>query len=135
MAEKKLIAVSSETNMGLDGAVASHFGGCPYFTLVEVDDCNIINHRVVENPFFQAHQPGAIPNFINEQGANVILSGGMGGRAQQFFAQFGIEPVTGAMGTIRDAVNAYLSNNLKGAEPCKHDDQDHGHGHGHGCGH
>ena len=133
MSGKKLIAVSSETNVGLESSVAGHFGGCPYFTLVEVEDNNIVNHRVVENPYFQAHQPGAIPNFINDQGANVILSGGMGGRAQQFFHDFGIEPVTGAMGTIRDAINAYLSNSLKGAEPCNHDD--HEHGHGHGCGH
>ena len=31
------IAISLQTNNGLDSAVAQHFGRCPYFALVEMD--------------------------------------------------------------------------------------------------
>ena len=32
-----LIAVSAETNQGLDSQVAHHFGRCPFFAMVEVE--------------------------------------------------------------------------------------------------
>ncbi len=47
-----------------------------------------------------------------------MLTGGMGGRAVQVFAQYGIEPVTGAAGTVRLALEHYLGGGLKGAVPC-----------------
>ena len=36
----------------------------------------------------------------------------------QFFAQCEIEPVTGAAGTVRLALEQYLGGELKGAAPC-----------------
>ncbi|MCD4656726.1 MAG: NifB/NifX family molybdenum-iron cluster-binding protein [Planctomycetes bacterium] len=127
MSAKKLIVVSSEDNNGLEGNVSGHFGGCPFFTLIEVENNEIKEHLVVENPHFQLHQPGIIPEYIKSLDTNVIISGGMGARAQKLFNQFGIEPVTGASGKIEDNVKAYLANKLKGAEPCRHNE--------HGCGH
>jgi hypothetical protein len=31
------IAVSTETNAGLDAPVAGHFGRCPFFTLIDLE--------------------------------------------------------------------------------------------------
>ena len=47
-----------------------------------------------------------------------MLTGGMGRRALDFFAQYGIEPVTGASGTVRLALEQYLGGDLEGAAPC-----------------
>ncbi|RCK77147.1 MAG: hypothetical protein ANABAC_3572 [Anaerolineae bacterium] len=121
------IAVTAENNHGLDSVVAQHFGHAPYFILVDVDNNTIKAIQAVVNPFAENHQPGQIPAFIHTQQANVILSGGMGGRAIEFFEQYGIKAATGASGTVRQALENYFGGNLKEAAPC-HDSVAHGHG-------
>jgi hypothetical protein len=68
-----------------------------------------------------------VPALINSLGANVMLTGGMGGRAIQFFHQFGIEGVTGAYGSVRQSMERYLGGELRGAAPCR-ESEEHGHG-------
>jgi predicted Fe-Mo cluster-binding NifX family protein len=121
------IAISVETNNGLDSVVAHHFGRCPYFAIVDVDGSEVKAVEVVANPYYGAHQPGQVPGFINQHEADVMLSGGMGGRAIQFFQQYGIQPATGANGTVRTALESYLGGDLTGAAPCK-ESVEHGHG-------
>jgi predicted Fe-Mo cluster-binding NifX family protein len=124
------IAISADTVNGIESVVSPHFGRCPHFVLVDLEDREITGVREVDNPYFGHHQPGQVPGFISSLGANVMLSGGMGGRAIMFFQQFGIEGVTGAYGTVRQSVERYLGGQLKGAAPCK-ESQEHGH---HGVG-
>ena len=121
------IAVSAETNQGLESQVAHHFGRCPFFALIEVEEGEIQSTVLIDNPFYAAHQPGEVPGFIHQQKADVMLSGGMGGRAIQFFNQFGIEAATGAAGTVAHAVACYLEGKIKGASSCAESDA-HGHG-------
>ena len=120
------IAVSIEDNNDLESKVAHHFGRCPFFALVDLDGNEVKTVQVIENPYYGAHQPGQVPGFINSQNANVMLSGGMGGRAIQFFDQFGIKAATGATGTVRSALESYLGGELSGAAPCK-ESVEHGH--------
>ncbi len=125
------IAFSAETNNGLNSQTSHHFGRCPYFIFVDVEDNQVKNVAGAANPFFAAHGPGQVPGFIHQQGADVMLSGGMGGRAVQFFEQLDIKPVTGAAGTVQDTLNRYLSGELTGAKPCSESQQHHGNGHHH----
>lgn len=120
------IAVSADNKNGLDSVVSPHFGRCPHFVLVDLANQNIRGVRQVDNPYYGHHQPGQVPAFISSLGANVMLTGGMGGRAIMFFQQFGIEGVTGAYGTVRQSVERYLGGQLGGAAPCK-ESQEHGH--------
>jgi predicted Fe-Mo cluster-binding NifX family protein len=121
------IAVSADNRNGLDSVVSPHFGRCPHFVLVDMDDHDVQYVREVDNPYYGRHQPGQVPALINSLGANVMLTGGMGGRAIMFFEQFGIEGVTGAYGTVRQSLERYLGGQLKGAAPCK-ESEEHGHG-------
>ena len=121
------IAVSADNKNGLDSVVSPHFGRCPHFVLVDLDDHAVKEVREVENPYYGHHQPGQVPAFIQSLGADVMLTGGMGGRAIMFFQQLGIEGVTGAYGTVRQSVERYLGGQLKGAAPCK-ESEEHGHG-------
>ena len=121
------IAVSADTKNGLDSVVSPHFGRCPHFILVDLDGQDVSGVREADNPFYGQHQPGQVPGFISSLGANVMLTGGMGGRAIMFFQQYGIEGVTGAYGTVRQSVERYLGGQLKGAAPCK-ESEEHGHG-------
>ncbi|MBN1313998.1 MAG: NifB/NifX family molybdenum-iron cluster-binding protein, partial [Anaerolineales bacterium] len=106
------IAISCETNNGLQSQVAAHFGRCPYFVLVDIQEDSPASVQVVENPFFNNHSPGQVPGFIQSQEANVMLAGGMGQRAVMFFNQMGIQTATGAHGTVKDAVHAFLNGEL-----------------------
>ena len=121
------IAISAEDERGLDAAVSPHFGRCPHYALVDVEGHEVKAVRTVANPFYGNHQPGQVPGFIRQQGANVMLTGGMGSRAVAFFEQYGIVPVTGAMGTVGQALEQYLQGDLQGAAPC-HESVKHGDG-------
>ena len=120
------IAISIENNNGLESTVAHHFGRCPYFALVDVNGKEVEALNIVANPYYGHHQPGQVPGFIHSQKADVMLSGGMGGRAIQFFHQYGIEAATGADGTVRDSLEKFLGGGLSGAAPCK-ESVEHGH--------
>jgi predicted Fe-Mo cluster-binding NifX family protein len=122
------IAVSSNDNAGLESTVSGHFGHCPFFTIVNVDDKKIGNVQSLENPFAQGHQPFEIPAFLQSQGVQVIMSGGMGGRAIDFFKQNGIEVITGCAGKVQESIENYLAGNISAAEPC-HESVEHHHGH------
>lgn len=121
------ITVTAESNNGLESTVAQHFGHAPFFIMVDMENGEVTTAQGVANPFAEAHQPGQIPAFIHEQKANVILSGGMGGRAIDFFDQLGIKAVTGATGTVRQALENYLGGKMKEAAPCS-ESMAHGHG-------
>jgi predicted Fe-Mo cluster-binding NifX family protein len=121
------IAVTAENNNGLESMVAQHFGHAPYFILADVENGEVSATQGIANPFAEYHQPGQIPGFIKEQNADVLLSGGMGGRAIQFFEQYGIKTATGANGTVRQALENYFGGKLSEAAPC---DESVAHGHG-----
>jgi predicted Fe-Mo cluster-binding NifX family protein len=121
------IAVSADNNDGLDSVVSPHFGRCPYFILVDLDEREVQQVNAVENPHYSSHQPGQVPGFIQGQGAHVMLTGGMGRRAISFFQQYDIQAVTGASGMVRHALEQYLGGTLQGAEPCR-ESVEHAHG-------
>jgi len=117
----KRIALACEDNQELKGQLSQHFGRCPYYLLVDVEGGEIKKTASVSNPYFANHIPGKVPMFINEQGVNVMIAGGMGPRAIDIFSSFGIEVVTGAMGNVGNVLHAYLRGEISGTEPCRHD--------------
>jgi predicted Fe-Mo cluster-binding NifX family protein len=113
------IAISADDSNGLDSVVSPHFGRCPYYVLVDLDGREVSGVSAVGNPCYGQHRPGEVPGFIQSQGADVMLAGGMGRRAIGFFQQYGIQAVTGASGTVRHALEQYLGGALQGAAPCR----------------
>ncbi len=113
------IAISADNSNGLDSVVSPHFGRCPYFVLVDMEGQDVTAISAVNNPYYGNHRPGQVPAFIDSQGATVMLTGGMGHRAILFFDEFGIQPVTGAAGTVRQSLERYLGGALQGAAPCR----------------
>jgi predicted Fe-Mo cluster-binding NifX family protein len=124
----KKIALACEDNQGLDGQISQHFGRCPIYLIVDVEGNEVKKSEVVENPYYTNHIPGKVPQFIKEQGAQVMIAGGMGPKAIDMFSNFGIEVVTGAIGNTGNVLQAYLGGEISGVEPCKHDHPgDHNH--------
>jgi predicted Fe-Mo cluster-binding NifX family protein len=128
------IAVASDDGRGLDAPVSGHFGRCPHYTIVTVDGEERQEVSVVENPYFDRHTPGAVPRFLAEQRAAVVLTGGMGPRAAAMFEELGIRVATGAVGTVGEAVDGWLRGEIRGFEPCAHDHPRSCGGHGEGRG-
>ena len=79
----------------VEGRLSPHFGHCETFTLIDVDKTGkeILKRDDIEAP---PHQPGLLPGWLHERGAQMIFAGGMGSRAQELFAQNGIEVLIGA---------------------------------------
>jgi len=109
------IAVASD-----NGMVTEHFGHCEAFMIFEAENGRIIGDEKVSNP---GHKPGFLPNFLNDKGVNVIISGGMGGGAIDIFNEKGIEVITGAKGSARTAAGEYLQGALKSTGSVCHEHQ------------
>ena len=122
----KRIALACDAGFGLESSLSAHFGRCPFYVFVDVTDDQIVGFQVVDNPHFPNHQPGVIPQFIHSQKANVMIAGGMGPRAIDFFNQFGIDVATGVQGKVKEVVEAYLRGEIQGIVACEH--------HNHECG-
>ena len=112
------IAFPANNAYGLDASISEHFGHCPFFVLVDIQDGKIDPVQTVRNPDFSDHEPGSIPRFIHSRGLNVMVASGMGRRAVSFFDQLGIPAVTGASGTVRQGLEAFLQGLLDGVAPC-----------------
>ena len=104
-----------------DGRLSMHFGHCEQFAILEVDEPGkeILSQSVQRAPL---HEPGALPRWLHELGADVIIAGGMGRRAQQLFAQSGIAVVVGAPAeTPEQLASAYVNGTLRtGDNICDH---------------
>jgi len=122
------IALACEDNQGLNGQLSQHFGRCPYYLIIDVEGQEIKKTDSVNNPYYHSHVPGKVPQFINEQGVDVMIAGGMGPRAIDMFSNLGMEVVTGAIGNVGNVLQAYLRGEISGVEPCRHD---HPEGHNH----
>jgi predicted Fe-Mo cluster-binding NifX family protein len=103
------------------GVVSPHFGHCEHFALFEVDEQGkeINGKETIPSP---EHQPGLLPGWLAERGASVVITGGMGPRAQELFRQKGIRVVTGALESdpekaVLECINGTLAT---GDNTCNH---------------
>jgi len=97
--------------------VSAHFGRCPSFTIANLDNNTVINKELLENP---GHQPGFIPQFLDEKGIECIIAGGMGMRAVELFNEFQIEVIIGISGRVDDVIEKFIKGELKsGKSLCK----------------
>ena len=94
-----------------DGKLTAHFGHCQEFALIEVKDNQITNKQILVPP---PHEPGVLPKWLNEQGANVVIAGGMGQRAIALLNEVGIKVLTGApVETPESLVERFLNSTLE----------------------
>jgi len=103
------------------GKLSMHFGHCECFALIDVDPATkkILTREDIDAP---PHEPGLLPGWLAGRGANLIIAGGMGQRAQELFTKQGIEVVVGAPAETPDTlVAAYLARTLQvGSNVCDH---------------
>ena len=107
------IAFASEENKGLESMLAQHFGKCSHYVFVELEDKKIISVVVKKNPFFNQHEQGEVPKFIAKEKANIIIAGGMGSKAIEWFEKLGVESITTKPKKIKNVLSDYFAGKLK----------------------
>jgi predicted Fe-Mo cluster-binding NifX family protein len=114
-----------------EGKLFPHFGHCREVAMVEVDPTKktIVSTKIIPAP---PHEPGSFPAWFKAQGANVVITGGMGQRALDLFTAGGIQVVAGApVDTVESTVTAWLQGRLNGGKnSCNHGTE-----HTHTCDH
>jgi predicted Fe-Mo cluster-binding NifX family protein len=104
-----------------DRRLCMHFGHCEWFVFFEVDTAGkeILSSRRVAPPL---HQPGVLPRWLNSEGVNLVIAGGMGQRAQNLFAERGVRVLVGAPAEPAEGiVRNYLQGALElGQNVCDH---------------
>ncbi len=97
--------------------VSPHFGRCPSFTIIEIEDGKLLKREVINNP---GHSPGFLPQFLFERGVKYLVAGGVGRRAEGFFREKGIDSIVGVAGRVDDVIDKILKGELEGGESlCK----------------
>jgi ATP-binding protein involved in chromosome partitioning len=101
------------------GSVSSHFGHCENFAIFETSDKQVTKIQYLIPP---AHEPGLFPKWLKEQGADLIITGGMGSRAQDLFSRQGIQVISGVSAAgPNELVEQFLEGNLTAGEnTCSH---------------
>jgi len=109
------IAISTD-----NGYVSAHFGRCPAYTVVEIEEGKIVRRSEIANP---GHQPGFLPVYLSRMGVSAIIAGGMGPRAQDLFAEKSIQTITGVQGPVDEVIGKFIRQELEaGQDLC---DQEH----------
>jgi len=102
-----------------EGKLTAHFGHCKEFAIIDVQNDEIKEKSVLVPP---PHEPGVLPKWLHDLGANVIIAGGMGQRAIDLFNEKGINVFVGAPAlTPEELVKGFLNETLSfSANYCDH---------------
>ena len=105
----------SVSGLDLEADVDPRFGRCQQFLIVKTDT---MNFEVIPNGSASAMGGAGIQAAQTVAGQNVktVITGNIGPNAFQTLNAAGIEVVTGATGTAREAVESFIKGELKGSE-------------------
>ena len=120
----KCIAIPME-----NGKLCAHFGHCEYFSIVTVENSQIVDIKDLTPP---EHVPGVYPRWVAQQGATDVIAGGMGQKAIDLFIAQNINAFVGApQKDAKSIVEDFIADKLTlNANYCNHDDK-----HDHNCRH
>lgn len=110
------IAFASEGN-NLKSKLSEHFSKSNYFIFVDSETEDIT--KIIANPYKLSHNPGEIPEFIKQEKADILISGGIGKRAISYFNKLGIKVLTYKIKSINEVLKDYLNSKVKSVESCK----------------
>jgi predicted Fe-Mo cluster-binding NifX family protein len=105
------ICVTS-TGPTMDASVDPRFGRCQYFVFV---DSETMEYEAIPNPSIGASSGAGIQaaQTVADKGAGVVITGQVGPNAIETLGATNISIVTGASGTVNDAIEQYKSGRLQ----------------------
>ena len=108
------ICVTSQGN-NLDSQVDPRFGRCQYFIIA---DTETLEFEAIENPNVGAMGGAGIQSgqLVASKQVKAIITGNVGPNAFQTLQAAGVEVVTNASGSVKEAVEKYKKGESKPAE-------------------
>ncbi|MEA3294565.1 MAG: NifB/NifX family molybdenum-iron cluster-binding protein [Euryarchaeota archaeon] len=109
----KICVTSTGTTM--DAPVDPRFGRCQYFMIVDLDT---MEYEAMSNPSIGASGGAGIQaaQTVAGKGVGAVATGNVGPNATQTLGAAGIQIMTGARGTVKDAIEQYKSGGLTQTE-------------------
>lgn len=103
--ESMKICISSQGTT-LDAQVDPRFGRCQYFIIVDIDT---LEYKAIKNPNIDAMGGAGIQSgqFMAEKHVKAVITGNVGPNAFQTLKAAGIDVITGASGSVKEAVERY----------------------------
>lgn len=106
-----------------NGTLCGHFGHCEQFYFADIENGLIVKEQFLTPP---DHHSGVYPLWVEQNGANIVIAGGIGGKAKELLVKKQIS-VYAAKGTNnpRQLAEAYIGGALPLLETCcnhKHED-------------
>ena len=100
------------TDKNINAAMDPRFGRCPYFVVV---DSETMEFNAFDNPAASASGGAGIQaaQNISDKGINVLLTGNVGPNAFPILSAAGIKVMTGASGSVADAIRQYKEGQLQ----------------------
>lgn len=95
----------------LDAQIDPRFGRCQYFVFVDSDTMQFTARPNASSGAMHGAGIEAAQNVANE-GVKAVITGSVGPNAFQVLSQAGIEVITGASGTVREAVQRFMTGQL-----------------------
>jgi Uncharacterized conserved protein len=110
--------------------VNQHFGMSKSFAIVSVEENKVLNVEEVSAEEL-SHQHQGLANLLVNEGASVVIVGGIGGGALTGLKQNGLKVIKGASGEYIKVVEEYLKGTLEDKDvTCNHHGEHHqGHHH------
>jgi len=101
------------------GVLSLHFGHCEVFYFANVEDGIIKDEEMITPP---VHEPGLYPKWIKEQGANLVITGGIGQKAKTLFAENKVDLFIGTQKIVpKEIIKEYIAGTLiEGNNSCDH---------------
>ncbi|MFX1298984.1 MAG: NifB/NifX family molybdenum-iron cluster-binding protein [Promethearchaeota archaeon] len=115
MSKNEIIAVSTQSLDGLNALVDPRFGRCRAFTIVTIQNGQIGNVKVIENPAIMAGGGAGIQaaQTVSDSGANAVITGNLGPNAAGALQSMGIRIYLVASGTAQSVIKDYLDGKLQ----------------------
>ncbi len=117
------IAFATDDANGLDSVISYHFGRCPYYVFVDVENGKVKDVKSEGNQLLNGHDVGELPSLMKQRNVDVMVCGNMGPKAQSYFSDFGIKTILGAYGKVKDALNQIETNAEVPSKPIEHEEK------------
>lgn len=109
MNEKICVTAVSDT---LDAQVDQRFGRCQYFLIVDPETME--SEAISNESSYAAHGAGIqAAQTVANSGTKVVITGNVGPNAFRVLSAAGIKIVSGASGSVRDAIEKYKNGQLQ----------------------
>jgi predicted Fe-Mo cluster-binding NifX family protein len=109
----KRIGVASEGSRRLEDAVASTYGKCGVFTIIDVEHGSVVDVKIQAN-VYASRSVGVGPlvsEMLHKLNVDLVIAGEFGPGALQVLQEVGIKTIVKPPGTrVRDAIREHLEN-------------------------